>query len=130
FAGGGGSSSSSPTPGATVDARVAGLTPAQTLNITATDGGQEVNVRYDKTALSAKADEPFEIDLKNKGSVAHNIVIAGEDKAFDTNDDWSTDPFAVEPGQTGKVVVKLPAGSYQFHCSFHPQEQIGTLTIS
>jgi len=131
FAAGGGGGSSNPTPTNTVDARVAGLTPAQTLVVTANDNGQEVNVTYDKTTLNATAGQPFEIDLKNTGSVHHNLQIDGLDHQFDTNDDWYTDPYGVDPGQTGKVIVKLDTpGTYQYHCSFHPSEQFGTLIIS
>ena len=129
--GGGNGSASNATPANTPDARVAGLTVQKTLEIEATDTGQEQNVRYNLTTLVGVAGQLIQIDVKNTGQVHHNLQIAGVDGQYDTLDDWYTDPFAVESGQTGKVLVKIDKpGTYQFHCSFHPNQQVGDLVLS
>ena len=134
LSGGGGSSSSTPTPAPTEDPRVAGLPVAQTVDISANDQGQNINPTYSKTTIVGKAGDVIEIRMTNDGSVAHNLHVAGEDNQYSDDpsaDDFITDPQSVKPGETGVVKVKIDkAGTYKFHCDFHPDAQLGTIVLS
>ncbi len=128
--GGGGDDGPNPTPIVTPDPRIAGLPIDQTIAIEANDDGQNVNTRYVPNTISAQAGEVIEILVTNVGSVAHNLSFPGLDGEYDTADDWRLDPFSLQPGDTGRVVVKFDEpDSYAFRCSFHPSIHLGTLTI-
>ncbi len=135
---GGGGSSASPTPAVTADPRLGGGSPAKSFDISATDDGVDVNPRFEPNTITAVAGEVFQINVKNDGSSAHNIVIAGLDDTYDTADDWETrdpdnpsNPAAIKPGDTGTVQVKIDkAGTYKFRCLFHPEQQTGTLVLT
>lgn len=115
-------------PSATPDSRVAGQTPAVTLQMNANDSGQNTNARFEPNSLSGKAGDVIEIDFKNAGSVAHDLHIAGADNQYDTNDDWQLS--ALQPGEQAKLLVKIPqAGAYKFRCDLHPDQQVGTLVL-
>jgi plastocyanin len=118
-----------PGPSETPDPRVAGQTPAVTVQMNQNDSGQATNARFEPNSLSGKAGELIEIDVKNVGSVAHNLHVAGADNQYDTRDDWLI-PRALQPGEEAKLLVKIaPAGTYQFRCDLHPVQQVGTLVL-
>ncbi len=135
---GGGGSSSTPGPSPTPDPRLGGAPPAETFNVSATDDGVAINPRFVPNVITAKAGEVFQINVKNDGSSAHNLVIAGLDDTYDTADDWVTrdpnntnNPAVIEPGDTGTVQVKIDVpGTYKFHCVLHPVQQTGTLILT
>jgi plastocyanin len=137
LSGGGGSTSSTATPQITADPRTGGATPVESFNISATDQGVAINPLFVPDTITAKAGEVFRIIVKNNGSSVHNLVIAGLDGQYGTNDDWTTiDPNnsanrqSIAVGDTGTVDVKIDQpGTYKFHCLFHPDAQIGTLTL-
>lgn len=131
LSGGSGGDGSPSAPTSTPDPRIAGLPIDETIEIQADDDGQETNPRYEPNAISGKAGDVIEILVTNVGSVAHNLSFPGADGEYDTRDDWMVDPFTLQPGDTGRVVVKFdePA-SYPFRCSFHPLNHRGTLTLS
>jgi plastocyanin len=117
-----------PGPFETPDPRVAGQTPAVTVQMNQNDSGQATNARFEPNSLSGKAGEVIEIDLKNVGSVAHNLHIAGADNQYDTKDDWQVN--ALQPGEQTKLLVKIAqAGTYKFRCDLHPIQQVGTLVL-
>jgi uncharacterized cupredoxin-like copper-binding protein len=121
---GGDSVAATPTP----DPRVAGATPAATLNVEADDDGQEVNPRFVPNSLQGPAGQVVAIDIANVGTVAHNLRIAGIDKQYDTRDDFAS--LTVQPGNEQQLLVKIDApDSYPFRCDFHPQ-QTGTLVLN
>ena len=135
---GGGGSSGTPTPGPTADPRLGGGSPVESFNVSATDDGVAINPRFVPNVITAKAGEVFQINVKNDGSSAHNLVIAGLDDTYDTADDWGTtdpnnsgNPAVIPPGDTGTVQVKIDkAGTYKFRCVFHPDQQTGTLILT
>ncbi len=131
FLGGGGDEGGpSPTPIVTPDPRIAGLPIDQTIAIEANDDGQNVNTRYVPNTISGQAGEVIEILVTNVGSVAHNLSFPGLDGEYDTADDWLVHPFTLQPGDTGRVVVKFDEPApYPFRCSFHPLIHLGTLTL-
>ena len=87
------------------------------------------DVAYDKHALSAPANAPFSIELKNEDAptLTHDIDIHGLDGTSVVADQ------APVPG--GKSVTysyqPLPAGTYEYFCSVHPgvEPMTGTLTV-
>lgn len=130
FAGGGGGSSG-PTPTATRDPRLGTGSVAKTVTVDANDQGQATNPTFSVTTITGNAGDIIEIDVNNIGSVAHNLVVAGLDAEYGSLDDWITDPQTIQPGESGKVLVKFDEpGTYQFHCDFHPLQQKGNLIIN
>ncbi len=130
LSGGGGDDGPDATPIVTPDSRVAGLPIEVTFDIEADDDGQNINSRFTPDAISANAGQVVEIVVKNVGSVAHNLRLAGVDDEYNTRDDWLTDPASLSSGDTGTVVVKLDdPGVYTFRCDFHTTMQFGTFTV-
>ncbi len=127
----GGDSDSTPAVSATPDPRVAGEPIAQTVEISATDQGQNVNPRFSVTTIVGRAGEVIEIRMTNNGTVAHNLAVAGEDGEYGTRDDWITNPESVKAGEVGVVRVKIDTpGTYDYQCDFHPQAQVGQIVLS
>ena len=58
------------------------------------------------------------VKFTNTGSVEHNFTIDGQSVSKDA-----------EAGSSASVKVDLPAGSYKFHCKYHPTQMKGTLTV-
>jgi plastocyanin len=82
------------------------------------------NIAFQETSISASADQPFTIAFDNKDAgVPHNIAI---------HDSSGKELFKGEiitgPAVTVYDVPSLPAGTYTFVCSVHPN-MTGTLTI-
>lgn len=128
---GGGDSSSGPTPTATRDPRLGAGPVAKTVTIDADDDGQNINPTFSVTTITGNAGDIIEVDVNNIGSVHHNLAFAGIDGEYGSHDDWITDPQSIPAGESGKVLVKFDeAGTYPFHCDFHPDAQRGSLIIS
>jgi plastocyanin len=58
------------------------------------------------------------VKITNTGSVEHNFTVDGQSVSKDA-----------EAGESASVKVDLPAGSYKFHCKYHPTQMTGTLTV-
>jgi plastocyanin len=58
------------------------------------------------------------VKFTNTGSVEHNFTVDGKGISKDA-----------EAGATATVKVDLPAGTYAFHCKYHPTQMKGTLTV-
>jgi plastocyanin len=58
------------------------------------------------------------VKFTNTGSVEHNFTVEGQGVSKDA-----------EAGESATVKVDLPAGSYKFHCKYHPTQMKGTLTV-
>lgn len=58
------------------------------------------------------------VKFTNSGSVEHNFTVDGQSVSKDA-----------EAGESATVKVDLPAGTYKFHCKYHPTQMKGTLTV-
>jgi plastocyanin len=79
------------------------------------------NFKFDKTALTATAGDSVTFVVKNEAdSTEHNLSI--EDLKVDKD---------VEAGESAQQTVSdLKAGTYEYHCEYHPSQMTGTLTVS
>jgi plastocyanin len=59
------------------------------------------------------------VKFTNTGTVEHNFTIDGQSVSKDA-----------EAGDSASVKVDLPAGSYKFHCKYHPTQMKGTVSVS
>lgn len=131
FAGGGGGSEATATPVATRDPRLGSGPIAKTVTVDADDNGQNVDLTFSVTTMTANAGDIVEVIVNNIGTVHHNLNFAGLDAKYGTQDDWVTDPQSIAPGETGKVLVKFDdPGTYLYHCDFHPEQQKGVLIVN
>jgi plastocyanin len=72
---------------------------------------------YTPTEVDANAGKvTFTVD--NTGDVEHNLTIPDLDVEKD-----------VEEGKTVSVTADAKAGTYAFHCEYHPTKMKGTITI-
>jgi len=105
------SASGAPTPPPSLDPKA--------LTVAAQD------LRFSTTALTAPADQSFQIVFDNREGAPHNIAIyrdpAAADKVF------GEEPFG-GPRVVTYSVPALTAGSYLFRCDVHP-DMTGTLTV-
>ena len=91
---------------------------ATTLEISA------MNVQYDKTELTAPADQPFAIKFANMDAgIPHNVAI----RDGSGTDVFTGDIFNGTETRTYQVQA-LPAGAYTFVCTVHPN-MTGKLTV-
>ena len=65
------------------------------------------------------------------GNGTPNLNFAGLDGEYGSRDDWTTTPQSIQPGESGKVLVKFnEPGTYPYHCDFHPNQQKGVLILN
>lgn len=109
-----------------------GAVPSQSAGASAETGGGNVleisaqNVAYDTAALSAPAGAPFKIHFTNNdASVPHNVAIH---EGSPTGQEVFKGEIFPGPGERTYDVPALPAGTYGFVCSVHPNMS-GTLTV-
>jgi plastocyanin len=77
-------------------------------------------IKWDTTTLDLKSGTSYTVEVKNDDSVEHNFTFqqAGANKD-------------VEGGEDAKVTFTAPAaGSYEFHCKYHPSAMKGTVTVT
>ncbi len=79
--------------------------------------------------LSATAGVETTLNLTNEGSAIHNMSISGPDGQLGTDDDIVSDPEIVSGGQDAEITFTLPAGTYPYHCEFHPDQMKGDLEV-
>jgi plastocyanin len=86
---------------------------------------------FDPDQVTVLADQQITVNLTNEGSAIHNMVIAGPDGEYGTDDDAISDPEIVSGGQEAVVTWTSPAepGEIDFRCAFHPQQMTGTITV-
>ena len=96
----------------------------------ATGGGETVagtvtvkleDIFFDPKEVTIPANTPIEFDLPNTGASPHDFSI-----------DALKISVAVEPGDTGKVVINAPAGTYEYYCNVPGHKEagmVGTLTV-
>lgn len=77
-------------------------------------------IAFDKASMTAKADQPLTITLQNNDSVEHNITI----EKLDVDED-------AEPNESATTDTITPAaGTYEYHCEYHPAAMKGNLLVS
>lgn len=86
--------------------------PGTTVDLTA------ANITYSPTDIKTPAGDVTFV-VRNTDKVEHNLTI--EKTKVDKD---------VEDGKTVKVTAKLAAGTYAFHCEYHPDQMKGTITVS
>ncbi len=112
------------SPSPTLDTGVAGLPTDTSVSLDVDD------INFSRREITGNAGDVIEFMVTNTGTISHNMVVAGLDDEYDTEDDFEPEPFAIQPGHTGRVVVKIDQpGTYRFRCAFHPNIEFGTLTL-
>ena len=77
-------------------------------------------ISFNTTKLDFKAGEKVTVTVENKDGVEHNFTF----KAAKADKD-------VEAGETAKATFTVPAaGTYEFHCEYHPTQMKGTVTVT
>ena len=123
-AGGGAAASASAAPAASAGAGApaGSAVPGAEVTLQLTASG----IAYDTTELSAPANTPFQIDFTNNDAgIPHNVSIH-EGSATGT-EVFKGEIFSGTGARTYDVPA-LPAGTYTFVCSVHPN-MVGTLTV-
>lgn len=88
--------------------------PLHQVNITAK------NVKYSPTTITLKKGQKVTFTLRNMDNIKHNLTIKG----LKVNTD-------VPGTKTGSAsLTPKVAGTYEFHCEYHPQQMKGTITVS
>jgi len=79
-----------------------------------------INISYNPTDIQLTAGEDVKFVVTNGDQVKHNLTVEG----LDVNQD-------VEGGKTvdAPVVKAVKAGTYKFHCEYHPAQMQGTVTV-
>ena len=85
-----------------------------------------VSEGFDPSELSVPADQPFTVNLTNADpAVPHDFGIR---HGMPDGSDFMGDPNAPGGGSATYNIGPLPAGSYEFFCTIHPN-MVGTLTV-
>ena len=73
---------------------------------------------YSPTSVQLTAGKAVTLKAVNDGAAKHNLTVKG----LKVNVDLS-------PGSTKTVTVTPKAGTYEFHCEYHPTQMKGTITV-
>lgn len=77
-------------------------------------------LKFDTTSFDLKSGSSYTVEVDNQDTVEHNFTF---EKAGADQD--------VEGGEDAKVTFTAPAaGSYEFHCKYHPAAMKGTITVT
>jgi plastocyanin len=76
--------------------------------------------KFDQTSLEMKAGSQVKVELRNQGQAEHNFTFPQAKADQD-----------VEAGEDATATFTVPAaGSYEFHCKYHPTAMKGTVTVT
>ncbi len=86
--------------------------------------GKTINLEADNfyfkpTEITLTAGEKATLAVKNEGANEHNLTVEG----LGVNED-------IEPGKSADIPVTPKAGTFEFHCEYHPDKMKGTITVS
>lgn len=73
------------------------------------------DILYDITEITIPADTDVTITLVNKGVLEHDLVIEELDIATEL----------LRAGETGSIVVNVPAGTYEYWCTVTGHKELG-----
>jgi plastocyanin len=77
-------------------------------------------VKFDTTSFDLKAGSSYSLEVTNQDGVEHNFTFSAAKADQD-----------VEANEDAKVSFTAPAaGSYEFHCKYHPTVMKGTITVT
>jgi plastocyanin len=101
--------------------------PAATETTAAAGGGGDNEIKlaasgfkFDKTSLDLKSGSSYTVEVTNGDSAEHSFTF----KAASVDQD-------VEGNEDATVTFTAPAaGSYEFHCKYHPATMKGTVTVT
>lgn len=78
------------------------------------------NTKFDKTTLEMQSGAQVTVEVTNKDGIEHNFTFKQANASQD-----------IEGGEDGKATFTAPAaGSYEFHCKYHPSVMKGTVTVT
>ncbi|HEU4758959.1 MAG TPA: plastocyanin/azurin family copper-binding protein [Dehalococcoidia bacterium] len=81
--------------------------------------------------LSVKVGQTVTVTLKNNGANGHNMRAAGDDNTFNSPDDAVSNPLLIVGGSQGALEFTFTkAGTYDYHCDFHPNDMKGQVIVS
>jgi plastocyanin len=77
-------------------------------------------IAWDITSLELTAGTSYTLEVTNKDGIEHNFTFAGGNANQD-----------IESGEDATISFTAPAaGSYEFHCKYHPGAMKGTVTVT
>jgi plastocyanin len=126
-----GSATASATASASAPASASASAPASEPAGSASTGGTVLEIEaegiaYKESALTAPADQPFQIHFTNNDpGIPHNVAIH---EGSATGAEKFKGEIFPGPGERTYDVPALPAGAYAFVCTVHPN-MTGTLTV-
>ncbi|HEV8424287.1 MAG TPA: cupredoxin domain-containing protein [Actinomycetes bacterium] len=77
-------------------------------------------IAWDITSLELTSGTSYTLEVTNKDGIEHNFTFAGGNANQD-----------IERGEDATISFTAPAaGSYEFHCKYHPGAMKGTVTVT
>jgi plastocyanin len=113
-----GSSSSSGSGSSGAYGKTSNSTSAPAATGTVADTFTARDFSYSPTSVQLTAGKAVTLKAVNDGAAKHNLTVKG----LKVNVDLS-------PGSTKTVTVTPKAGTYEFHCEYHPTQMKGTITV-
>ena len=86
---------------------------------------------FEPKEFTVKTGQTVTFNLKNDGTAIHNMLVAGADNEYNTDDDALSDPSQLSSGETGTLEWTAPdkAGEIDLKCEFHPTDSIGIIKV-
>jgi plastocyanin len=81
--------------------------------------------------LQVSVGQNVTVNLTNNGVAIHNMRTAGEDNEYNSDDDDTSDPDIVVPGDSATLEFRFDqAGTFDFRCDFHPVDMTGKILVT